>query len=67
MDKKTKDKLRQKIDKLELIRDKLGMTQGEFAQRVGIKRTRYNQWIHDNSLPDVEGLIKIQDFLEDFS
>lgn len=44
------------------LRVKKSLTQDEMAEKLGIKRARYNSWENDISRPDLDMLMKLADF-----
>ncbi len=61
---KIKDKVREKIDKLEELREIKELTKGQMADRVGVSRESYSAWVNDRKLPNLDSIEKINDYLE---
>lgn len=51
-------------EKLLRLREGKGLSQYEVAERLGIKRPRYNSWEQDIAKPRLEMLTKLADFFE---
>lgn len=48
--------------KLKELRLKYGLSQKELAESLGIKNNTYNQYEHENRIPDTKTLIKIANY-----
>lgn len=46
-------------EQIKMIRKERGMTQGQFAKKLGISRQAVLEWENDRNLPDIEMLITI--------
>jgi transcriptional regulator with XRE-family HTH domain len=53
-----------KIERLRLLREKRGLSQGEAAKRMGIVRTTYSNYEAGNREPDIETLNKMAKFYD---
>jgi len=61
---KIKDKVRAKIDKLEKMREIKELNMGEMADRIGVSRMSYSDWVNKRKLPSLDSIEKINEYLE---
>ncbi len=52
------------FNNLKLYRKKLGMTQEQAAERLGVSRQALAKWERGESLPDIENVIALADLYE---
>ncbi|MBE6690012.1 MAG: helix-turn-helix transcriptional regulator [Ruminococcaceae bacterium] len=49
-------------ERIKLLRSKIGLSQVEFSQRLGVTKQCVSNWENDNVLPSIEMLVKLADF-----
>ena len=49
------------VNQLKLMRSRMGMTQEEVAEQVGVSRQAVAKWEKGETLPDVESCVKLAD------
>ena len=51
-------------ERIKLLRSKIGLSQVEFSQRLGVTKQCVSNWENDNVMPSIEMLIKLSDFFK---
>ncbi len=57
-------RVREKIEKLEKIREVHDFTQEEMARKLDVSRTTYNNWKTSKTFPDWENIEKMDRLIE---
>ncbi len=52
------------VNRLKLMRSRMGLTQEEVAEKVGVSRQAVAKWEKGETLPDIESCIKLADLFE---
>lgn len=52
-----------KTDRIKKVREARGMTQGEFAEALGVDRSLVSRWENGKKIPQLDTLIRISDVL----
>lgn len=49
------------MDNLKILRKKMGLTQEEIAEKLGVSRQAVAKWERGDTMPDIESCIKLAD------
>ncbi len=52
------------VNRLKLMRSRMGLTQEDVAEKVGVSRQAVAKWEKGETLPDIESCIKLADLFE---
>lgn len=66
MEDKYEQKIHNTLRELERLREKFGLSQTDIAEKIGVTRPAYTQWLNPERdiRPNLESWFKIQEFLE---
>lgn len=65
MEEKYEEKVQDTLRELERLREKFDLDQGQIADKIGVVRTAYSQWVNPDLdiKPSLESWLKIKEFL----
>jgi len=61
-----KEKIWQKVDRVEKVREFKDLTKGDTAGLIGVSRATYYNWLNRDTLPDWSQVEKINKFLNKY-
>jgi len=61
---KIRDKIKNDFNRLEDVRKSAGWTQAKMAEKIGVTRVTYSDWVTGKKIPSIESWDKIKEYLE---